>query len=97
LNVTARFAQGAESAEGVIFLNRRERRRFKNRYALRAAGAIYREAAGWFSVAGLSAATEKDKYPLRPSRLCGENSYSISAPSYVQIKMTLLVIPEDVH
>jgi hypothetical protein len=71
LDVTARFARDAESAERVIFLNRRERRRFKNRYALRAAGSTFREAAGWFSVAGLSPAMEKS--PLRPSRLCGED------------------------
>jgi len=34
--LTARFAQGAEGAERLIFLNRRERRRFKKRSALRA-------------------------------------------------------------
>jgi hypothetical protein len=58
----------------MLFLNRREKRWFKNRCALRAAGPTCREAAGWFSIAGLSAATEKNKNPLRPSRICGENS-----------------------
>jgi hypothetical protein len=44
LGVTARFARSAEPAERGIFLNRREKRRFKSRYALRAAEPIGREA-----------------------------------------------------